>query len=197
MFFNTCPICETAGVEFLEEYKATDYLGIKCIVCGKFITNRSSPISNKQFDKKYILLVSHYIRRGYENSKRPQVLTIEKINKIVLCNEFYKPTLKKLGYELFRLDDEPKAGSITNRMRVAIKESKFVIADLSYENRGAYWEAGFGEGLGKHVIYSVNESTLDKDHHFDVQGQQAVIWTADNMDKAAQDLEACVKATFF
>lgn len=115
----------------------------------------------------------------------------------VLFGEFYKPALQAIGFDLFRLDEEPKAGSITNRMRVAIKESKFVIADLSYGNRGAYWEAGFGEGLGKHVIYSVNESTLDEDHHFDVQGQQAVIWTADKMEKAAKDLEACVKATFF
>ncbi len=114
-----------------------------------------------------------------------------------LFSEFYKPALQAIGFDLFRLDEEPKAGSITNRMRVAIKESKFVIADLSYGNRGAYWEAGFGEGLGKHVIYSVNESTLDKDHHFDVQGQQAVIWTTDKMEKAAKDLEACVKATFF
>lgn len=119
---------------------------------------------------------------------------VEMLDK--LFEEFYKPKLKDLGYDLFRLDEQPKAGSITNRMRVAIREAKFVIADVSYSNRGAYWEAGFGEGLGKHVIYSVNESTLDTDHHFDVQGQQAVIWTEDKMQKAADDLEAIIKATF-
>lgn len=138
------------------------------------------------------------LKAGFSHSNR--VFMAMKFNQPdldKLFNDFYKPILNELGYDLFRLDDAPKAGSITNRMRVAIKESRFVIADLSYGNRGAYWEAGFGEGLGKQVIYSVNESTLDKDHHFDVQGQQAVIWTTDRMEKAAKDLEACVKATFF
>jgi len=43
-------------------------------------------------------------------------------------------------------------------MRVEIRSAKFLVADLTDENRGAYWEAGFGEGLGKKVYYTCEAS---------------------------------------
>jgi nucleoside 2-deoxyribosyltransferase len=58
------------------------------------------------------------------------------------------------GFILRRLDDEPKAGLIDDRMRAEIQASRFVIVDLTHMNRGAYWEAGYAEGLGKPVIYT-------------------------------------------
>ena len=38
-------------------------------------------------------------------------------------------------------------------MRVQIRASRFVICDLTHGNRGAYWEAGFAEGIGRPVIF--------------------------------------------
>ena len=46
------------------------------------------------------------------------------------------------GYRLARVDDRLEAGLIDNRMRVEIRNSRFVIADLTHDNRGAYWEQG-------------------------------------------------------
>jgi len=33
------------------------------------------------------------------------------------------------------------------RMRLEIRRSRFAVVDLTHGNRGAYWEAGFAEGL--------------------------------------------------
>ena len=39
-------------------------------------------------------------------------------------------------------------------MRRMIQGALFVIADLTHENRGAYWEAGYAEGLSKTVRHT-------------------------------------------
>ncbi|MGK0371265.1 MAG: putative RNA-binding Zn-ribbon protein involved in translation (DUF1610 family), partial [Glaciecola sp.] len=52
----------------------------------------------------------------------------------------YELAVRQTGFQLNRLDKEPKAGMILNHMRVAIQKAKFVIADVTYSNKGAYWE---------------------------------------------------------
>ncbi len=68
------------------------------------------------------------------------------LTKVV--DECFKPAVKETGFELQTVLEQPKAGSIDDRIRVEIRNSKFLIADLSDANNGAYWEAGFAEGLG-------------------------------------------------
>ena len=70
-----------------------------------------------------------------------------------MLEQIFKPSAKRAGFELVKLDDTPAAGLIDNRMRAAIQAADFVVADLSHDNLGAYWEAGYAEGLGKPVIY--------------------------------------------
>jgi nucleoside 2-deoxyribosyltransferase len=60
----------------------------------------------------------------------------------------------------------------------------FLIADLSDNNEGAYWEAGFAEGLGKPVFYiccekDPSDPTKDKKTHFDTNHRHTVRWNAD------------------
>ena len=56
----------------------------------------------------------------------------------------FKKAVAATGFELKKLDEDQPAGLIDDRMRVEIRQSRFVIADLTHHNRGAYWEAGFG-----------------------------------------------------
>lgn len=55
---------------------------------------------------------------------------------------------KVAGFELFRVDEDPPAGLIDDRLGVEMRMARFLVADLTHENAGAYWEAGFAEGLG-------------------------------------------------
>ena len=96
------------------------------------------------------------------------------------------------GYRLERLDENPEPGNIDTRMRVAIKKARFLIVDLTHSNNGAYWEAGFAEGLGKPVIYTVREDH-NKTVHFDTDHSQRVIWRSDNLAAAERNIISMIR----
>ena len=118
----------------------------------------------------------------------------EELDKIV--NEVLKPAVKKTGFDLFTLVDRPKAGLIDDRLRVEIQTSRFLVADLTHENAGAYWEAGYAEGLGKQVIYTCKKEKFEEQKtHFDTNHHLTVAWDADNPHEAADELKATIRAT--
>ncbi len=73
------------------------------------------------------------------------------LDRVVL--ECFKPAVARAGFELRKLTDEQPAGLIDNQIRSAILSGRFVVADLSHGSHGAYWEAGFAEGLGLPVLH--------------------------------------------
>lgn len=115
----------------------------------------------------------------------------------------FKPAVEQTGFYLVRIDEEPKAGSIDNRLRVEILSARFIIADLTYGNQGAYWEAGFAEGLGKPVIYTCEEKFFYRKDphveaggvHFDTNHQLVIVWDGNELQEAAEMLKATIRAT--
>jgi nucleoside 2-deoxyribosyltransferase len=102
------------------------------------------------------------------------------------------------GFDLKRLDEGQPAGLIDDRLRVEIRQCRFLIADLTNENRGAYWEAGFAEGLGKPVIYTCRKDVFEdkaKGTHFDTNHHLTVTWELDKLDDAVGRLKATIRAT--
>ncbi|MBI1390898.1 MAG: hypothetical protein GC154_20910 [bacterium] len=112
-----------------------------------------------------------------------------------LINNHLRKAILETGFELFVLDDEPKAGHIINRMTVEIRNSKFLIADQSDSNLNVYWEAGLAEGLNKPVIYICDESKKDK-RPFDTNQLQTVFWNKDNPELFVQEIKISIRATF-
>jgi nucleoside 2-deoxyribosyltransferase len=105
----------------------------------------------------------------------------------------------KYGYDLSNpLGSNPKAGNIHARMEVEIRAAKFVVAELSHHNNGAYWEAGFARALGKPVIYMYNKEIGGHDKpHFDVGSGYIIFWEKDAPEAAAEQLQNIVRATLF
>lgn len=102
-----------------------------------------------------------------------------------------------LGIDVHRVDDRPEAGLIDNIMRRHIQDAAFVIVDLSHGNKGAYWEAGYAEGLGKPVIYICERCVFeDAKHpskpHFDVNHSTTVFWEAEKPEAFIQKLVATI-----
>ena len=50
-----------------------------------------------------------------------------------------------------------KRGQTSPSKAFMVRDAAFVISDLTHDNSGAYWEAGYAEGLGKPVIYICEE----------------------------------------
>jgi hypothetical protein len=105
-----------------------------------------------------------------------------------------QPAVEATGFTLKLLYEEPKAGSIDDRLRTELLTSRFVIADLTHENRGAYWEAGFAEGAGKPVIYICKKGHIPK-VHFDTNHHLIVEWDPDDLLKTAAKLKNTIRAT--
>lgn len=71
-----------------------------------------------------------------------------------IYGDHFAPAVTLTGFRLKRIDEEQPAGLIDDRLRVEIRQCRFLVSDLTHRNPGAYWEAGYAEGLGKPVIYS-------------------------------------------
>ncbi|MFZ1990415.1 MAG: hypothetical protein WAW96_11670, partial [Alphaproteobacteria bacterium] len=113
-----------------------------------------------------------------------------------VVRDCFKPAVEDAGFELFTVTDDQPAGLIDNQIRAAIREARFVIADLTHGSNGAYFEAGFGEGLGLPVIYTCEAITFkEKQTHFDTNHMVTIPWRSDNLDKARRDLTATIGAT--
>ena len=112
-----------------------------------------------------------------------------------ILSETIKPRLlERIGYQVVDMRDVSQAGLIDNIMRQQIRDAVFVIADLTHDNSGAYWEAGYAEGLGKPVIYICEQSKFDEGAtHFDTNHCTTVTWSADGAETFAEQLIATVR----
>lgn len=106
--------------------------------------------------------------------------------------EVLKPTVKEAtDYDLVDMRNVSKAGIIDNIMRVQIRDAKFVIVDLTHDNNGAYWEAGYAEGLGKPVIYICEKKKFKAEKtHFDTNHCTTVPWSREDDDGFRRELTA-------
>ena len=113
------------------------------------------------------------------------------LTKVV--DECFKLAVKKTDFDLQTLLEQPKTGSIDDPIRIEIRNSKFLITDLTHSNNGAYWEAGFAEELRKIVIYTC--AWKKEKTHFDTNHHQTIIWDENELDRAGETLKATIRAS--
>lgn len=101
------------------------------------------------------------------------------------------------GYKPLRIDSKDHNNRIDDEIVAEIRKSKFVVADLTDKNAGAYFEAGFASGLGKPVIWTCQQADIDKKDgvHFDIRQYSIVSWESDKLDDFAKRLTKRIEAT--
>lgn len=86
-----------------------------------------------------------------------------------------KKGIEDAGYKAYRVDDKPHSERIDVKIMTEIKNSKFLIADVTEQKRGVYFEAGYALGLGIPVIWACRED--DSEHiHFDTKQYNHIFW---------------------
>lgn len=60
-----------------------------------------------------------------------------------------------------------------------IKNSRFLVADVTQQRPGVYFEAGYALGLGIPVFWCVREDDL-KNVHFDTRQYNHIVWKDEN-----------------
>lgn len=109
-----------------------------------------------------------------------------------IYDNFIEGTLENSGYKAYRVDrDKENTEKIDNKIIAEIKDSRFVVADVTGQRQSVYYEAGFAQGLGIPVIWAVNEKEVDK-LHFDTRQYPHLVWK--DGPELAKKLEEAVLA---
>ena len=109
-----------------------------------------------------------------------------------------KDACSSLGYEA-SIVGQDHTGNITDKIMNEIKSSRFVVAELTYNNRGVYFESGFARGLGLNVFHVIKEGFIagedseGKKIHFDIQQLMYRKWETPEMLK--EKLRDWIEAT--
>lgn len=137
------------------------------------------------------------LKMGAAESHRAfMAMKFGKEDVIEAFNKCFKRATGRAGFDLIMLAESEKAGLIDDRMRVEIRKSRFIIADLTHGSNGAYWEAGYGEGLGKPVIYTCRQDQFEENQsHFDTNHHLTVKWNPSDLGPAEERLVNVIRAT--
>lgn len=105
-----------------------------------------------------------------------------------------KSAVATCEYNPIILKDLEYNHQIVPEMLHQIRQAKFVIAELTNHNNGAYYEAGYALALGKQVIHLCKKSSFGEDGHFDVKQINTILWndTEDLKDKLIKRINATI-----
>jgi hypothetical protein len=87
---------------------------------------------------------------------------------------FY-PAIKDAGYVPLRIDKKEHNNKIDDEIMASVRAAKFIVADFTGQRGGVYYEAGFAQGLGKPVIWTIRHNDL-KNVHFDTRQFNHIPW---------------------
>lgn len=97
------------------------------------------------------------------------------------------PAIESTGYRPYRVDGKPHLDRIDAKIIAEIKNSRFIVADVTQQKAGVYYEAGFAHGLGLPVIWCVRIDDLEN-VHFDTRQYSHILWkTEDDLKEKLRD----------
>lgn len=108
----------------------------------------------------------------------------------------FVPAIESIGYRPMRIDKKEHLNKIDDEIIAEIRRSRFLVADFTSEvltdreravavaRGGVYYEAGFAQGLGIPVIWTVRQDCIDH-VHFDTRQYAHIVWK-DPSDLAAK-----------
>ena len=109
----------------------------------------------------------------------------------VPVREAIRKGVEKAGYIAIFIDEVQHNDFITPELLKYIKNSRFVVVDLTNKNNGAYFEEGYAMGLGKDVIQICQK---DVKLHFDIAQKNTIMWEDENdiIEKLANRIKATI-----
>lgn len=137
-----------------------------------------------------VALLRQLYKKKYDSISIPP---ITKRNQIFIAMMFsddtnifyenaYKPVIQSLNYSVMRIDEKEYTGSIIGEIQEEINNSIMLIADLTGNRGGVYYEAGIARGLQlcNHpikLLLTCNHDFFDKEKvHFDVSGDNILLY---------------------
>jgi len=111
-------------------------------------------------------------------------------------SEIYESGIKQAaescGLAVVRVDKIEHNGIVTDLIMGEIRRAQVIIADVTLQRQGVYFEAGFALGLGRLVIWSCREDEMSQ-VHFDTRQYSHVTWR--DVGELKTKLEARIRST--
>lgn len=111
-----------------------------------------------------------------------------------ICDNYIEKAISDAGYKPIRVDEEEYNSKICDRIIADIRKAKFVVADVTGQKNGVYFEAGFAMGLGKPVIWTCRKDDINN-LHFDTRQYNHIVW--ENEEDLYEALLARIQATIY
>ena len=108
----------------------------------------------------------------------------------VQLREAIRKGISDADYIAVFIDEVQHNDFITPELLKHIRDSKFVVVDLTHQNNGAYFEEGYAMGIGKTVIQLCQKDTR---LHFDIAQKNTIMW--DTEDDIPERLTNRIRAT--
>ena len=146
-----------------------------------------------QYCSNLVALLKQIYKKKYNNVKAPQVMKKKQIFIAMMFSDAtngtyenaYKATMHKLGYDVMRIDEKEFTGSIIGEITTEIQNSIALIADLTGNRGGVYYEAGIARGLQlcnhpiKLILTCQQDFFVNEKVHFDVSGDNIILYKND------------------
>lgn len=104
------------------------------------------------------------------------------------------PAIKDAGYDEKRIDIHDHNNVILEEIEGLIRQSRFIVVDLTGHRGGVYFEAGFAKALNIPIIYTCEKEHF-KDIHFDVKHFNCLKWELDNLGDFKKNLQTRIENT--
>jgi hypothetical protein len=101
------------------------------------------------------------------------------------------PAIEGAGYRPLRVDKVEHTNRIDDQIIADIRRSRFMVADLTDQRQGVYFEAGLMLGIGRTVIWMVRKDELSK-VHFDNRQYNFIVY--EDLDEARDRLRLRILA---
>ncbi len=102
------------------------------------------------------------------------------------------PALEATGFVPLVMNMDEHNDRIDDRITVQIRKSGLLVAEMTGQRQGVYFEAGLAMGLGIPVIWVCHEDDLSN-AHFDTRQFNHVVW--DTPEELRERLENRIRAT--
>jgi predicted RNA-binding Zn-ribbon protein involved in translation (DUF1610 family) len=109
-----------------------------------------------------------------------------------LSNLGIKPAIIELGFEPIKVNEIKHIELIDNKIIEQIRECRFMVADLTENRGGVYFEAGYAKALDIPVFFTCQNGQINT-VHFDVNHYNILEWDNDKLIDFKENLKDLVK----
>ena len=119
------------------------------------------------------------IEKIIKDYRKKQVFIAMKFKDMDKVRNSIRQAIIDANFSPLRIDEKEHINEISSEIQYEISQSGPVVADVTGQNQGVYFEAGYAMGLNIPVIWTCNEKEKN-DIHFDIRQYNTILWEDEN-----------------